>query len=86
VNSEIKLYFRDPLKGMIISGSHSDKAFIFRVALNFRLMLDVDSFGDMVHSKFILSAILAEILYLENKFFLAESVIRGVSLSDIFIS
>jgi hypothetical protein len=86
VNSESELYFQAPLKGITVSELHPDSAFTVNFALNFKAIVDVDNFGDMVHSKFILSAILAETSYLEKSFFLIEIDINGVLLSDIFNS
>jgi hypothetical protein len=85
VNSGIESYFQDPLKGITVSGCHSDKDFIVKVALTFKLILDVDNFGDMLHSIYIVFAILAEILYLKN-FFLAEIFINDSVSLYMFIS
>jgi hypothetical protein len=65
VNSGIESYFQEPLKGITVSGFHSVSDFIVNVALNSRLISDLDNFGDKLQFKSIELAIFAEISYFE---------------------
>jgi hypothetical protein len=73
------------LKGIIVSDFHSSSAFTVILASNFKSIEDLDNFGEIVHSKNRLLAILNEILYFDH-FLLAVITMIVSSHSDMLIS
>jgi hypothetical protein len=73
------------LKGIILSAFHSSSDFTVIFASNFKSIEDLDNFGEIVQSRDIASAILAETSYFQA-FLLAVIVTKVSSHSDRFIS
>jgi hypothetical protein len=85
LNSEIQLYFQDPLNGITVSFPHSSSPFIVNFASNFKSIEDLDNFGETVPSRDIISATLTETSYFPH-FLLALIEITSSLSSDRYNS